>query len=100
MNKLIRTSGTMSHKVVNNLKYYREKLGVTGKQIEWRVPVSNGQWPVYEAGREPKVTLAQRIVEVYNEIAQEKGINIVLGINDLWPPGQFTPITRHRDLKQ
>jgi predicted transcriptional regulator len=71
--------------VRNNLQYWRKRLGVTGKYMETRVPVSNGQWPMYEAGREPKITMALKILDTYNEIAKEKELDIKLAITDLWP---------------
>ena len=73
-------------KVINTLKYYREKLGVTGQEMEWRTGVGTRQWPHYEAGREPKVKLAQKFARTFNEIAQEKCIDLKpLTVDDLYP---------------
>jgi len=75
-------------RIQNNLKYYREKLGVTQQEMEWRTKVGKNQWSHYETiGREPKVRLAQRFVRVMNQIAVQKGINIKsITIDDLYPP--------------
>ncbi|MDI6880734.1 MAG: helix-turn-helix transcriptional regulator [Desulfitobacteriaceae bacterium] len=70
----------------NSLKYYREKLGVTQQEMEWRCDVGRNQWSRYEAGeREPKIALAHRFVKVYNDIAKKKGIDLQFTINDLYP---------------
>ena len=61
-------------KVINMLKYYREKLGVTGKEMEWRTNIGAKHWPHYEAGREPKVKLAQRFARVLKK--QNRHFNI------------------------
>ena len=72
--------------VVNTLKYYREKLGVTQQEMEWRTGVGTRQWPHYETGREPKIKLAQKFAKVFNEIAKEKDIEIKnLTADDLYP---------------
>ena len=70
----------------NTLKYYREKLGVTQREMEWRTDIGSKHWPHYEAGREPKVKLAQKFARVFNEIATEKNITIkLLTVDDLYP---------------
>ena len=72
--------------VINTLKYYREKLGVTGQEMEWRTGIGVRQWPHYEAGREPKIKLAQKFAKIYNEIALEKGKDLKrLTVDDLYP---------------
>ncbi|GAB6171971.1 hypothetical protein JCM15765_14490 [Paradesulfitobacterium aromaticivorans] len=76
-------------RVVNNLKYYREKLGVKQYELEWRCELSKGSWTDYESGKnEPKIRLAQRIVYELNRIAREKGIEIDRPIttDDIYPP--------------
>lgn len=75
-------------KVVNTLKYYREKLGTTQKEMEYRTGVGNRHWPSYENGvHEPKVLLAQRMAAVFNDIAVEKEIELKkLTVEDLYPP--------------
>lgn len=75
-------------KVRNNLKYYREKLGVTQKEMEWRCGISKGSWSDYELGRnEPKILLAQRFATEFNRITQEKSITLKdLSTDDLYPP--------------
>ena len=73
-------------KVINTLKLYREKLGVTGQEMEWRTGIGIRQWPHYEAGREPKIKLAQKFARTYNEITLEKGLDIKhLTADDLYP---------------
>lgn len=73
---------------INTLKYYREKLGITQKEMEYRTGVGNRHWPYYENGtHEPKVSLAQRMAAVFNDIAKEKGIELKrLTVDDLYPP--------------
>lgn len=75
-------------KVINTLKYYREKLGVTGQEMEWRTGITKRHWSYYENGtHEPKVTLAQRMVAAFNDIAAEKEIELKrLLVDDLYPP--------------
>lgn len=75
-------------KVINMLKYYREKLGVTGQEMEWRTGITKRHWSYYENGtHEPKVLLAQRMAAVFNGIAGEKQIEIKkLSVDDLYPP--------------
>lgn len=75
-------------KVPNKLKYYREKLCSTQQEMEWRSSVGNRSWPTYESGiREPKVRLAQKFAQIFNEIAIEKGIEIKhITVDDLYPP--------------
>ena len=75
-------------KVINTLKHYREKLGVTQKEMEYRTGVGNRHWPYYENGmHEPKVSLAQRMAAVFNDIAAEKEIELKkLTVEDLYPP--------------
>lgn len=75
-------------RVQNNLRHYREKLNVTGQEMEWRVGIAKRHWPYYESGtHEPKVTLAQRMAKVLNEIAKEKNIELKkLTVDDLYPP--------------
>ena len=74
-------------KIQNNLKYYREKLGVTQQEIEWRTGVGRNQWSKYESGeREPKITLVYKFVSVYNAIALEKGITLSISTTDIYPP--------------
>ncbi|WP_206809561.1 helix-turn-helix transcriptional regulator [Paradesulfitobacterium ferrireducens] len=85
---VMRMNGSSGKKprVHNNLKYYREKLGVTQQEMEWRCDVERNQWSRYEAGeREPKIALAHRFAKVYNDIARRKGIDLQLTINDLYP---------------
>ena len=73
-------------RVLNALGYYREKLRVTQKEMEWRTGIGIRQWPHYEAGQEPRVKLAQKFAKVFNEIALEKGIEIKkLTVDDLYP---------------
>ena len=73
-------------KVINTLKFYREKTGVTGQEMEWRTGIGIRQWPHYESGREPKIKLAQKFAKVYNEIALEKGLDLKhLTADDLYP---------------
>jgi len=73
-------------KIINTLKYYREKLGVTGQEMEWRTGIGVRQWPHYEAGREPKIKLAQKFAKIYNELALEKGKDLKhLTADDLYP---------------
>lgn len=74
-------------KVPNNLKYYREKIGVTGQEMEWRTGITKRHWPYYESGiYEPKVSLAQRMAIAFNEIVEEKGIDLkMLTVDDLYP---------------
>lgn len=83
-----KSSEKIKHPIRNNLKYYREKLGVTQQEMEWRVGITVRHWPYYENGtREPKITLAQRFVKVFNEIALEKEINLTsITIDNLYPP--------------
>ncbi len=72
--------------IQNNLRYFREKLGVTGQEMEWRTGIGVRQWPHYEAGREPKVKLAQKFARTYNQIALEKGLDLKhLTADDLYP---------------
>lgn len=72
--------------VHNNLRYYREKIGATQKEMEWRTSIGAKHWPHYEAGREPKVKLAQVFARVFNEIVSEKELNIKkLTVDDLYP---------------
>lgn len=75
--------------VPNRLKYFREKLAVTQQEMEWRTGVGNRSWPHYETGiREPKIKLAQKFAQVFNEIANEKGIEINrITTDDLYPIG-------------
>lgn len=74
-------------RVHNNLKYYREKIGVTQKELEWRTGIAPKNWAHYEAGREPKVKLAQTFAKVLSEIAKEKQIDLKqLTVDDLYPP--------------
>lgn len=75
--------------VPNRLKYYREKLVVTQQEMEWRTGVGSRSWPHYESGiREPKIKLAQKFAQVFNEIAAEKGIEISrISTDDLYPIG-------------
>lgn len=82
------SSGNKKPKVINTLKYYREKLGATQKEIESRTGVGNRHWPYYENGtHEPKVSLAQRMAAVFNDIAEEKEIELKrLTVDDLYPP--------------
>lgn len=74
-------------KIQNNLKYYREKIGVTQKEMEYRTGVGNRHWPSYENGtHEPKVSLPQRMVAAFNDIAAEKEIELKrLTVDDLYP---------------
>lgn len=81
------SSGNKS-RVYNNLKYYREKLGVTQKEMEWRTGISQNQWSKYEKGlRIPEVPLAQKFASVFNQISSEKGLELKkLTVDDLYPP--------------
>jgi len=75
-------------KVLNNLKYYREKLGVTQQEMELHCNLSKGSWSDYEIGRnEPKIKLAQRFASELNRIAIKKNIDLKnLTTDDLYPP--------------
>ncbi|EHQ92106.1 helix-turn-helix transcriptional regulator [Desulfosporosinus youngiae] len=75
-------------RIQNNLRYYREKLGVTQKEMEYRTGVGNRHWPSYENGtHEPKVSLAQCMAAAFNDIAAEKEIELKrLTVDDLYPP--------------
>ena len=87
---VIRMDNSLGEKprIPNNLRYYREKLGVTGQEMEWRTGITKRHWSYYENGtHEPKVSLAQRMATVFNEIAKEKGIDLKkLTVDDLYPP--------------
>ena len=74
-------------RIQNNLRYYREKLGVTGKEMEWRTGIAKRHWPYYENGtHEPKISLAQKMARALNEIAKEKDIEFKkLTVDDLYP---------------
>lgn len=74
-------------RVPNNLKYYREKIGVTQQEMEWRTGISKNHWSKYESGNpEPRVTLAQKFAKIFNQIAQEKSIDMKrLTVDDLYP---------------
>lgn len=76
-------------KVLNTLKYYREKLGVTQQEMELHCSLSKGSWSDYEIGRnEPKIKLAQRFASELNRIAIRKNIDLKnLTTDDLYPPG-------------
>ena len=56
--------------------------------MEYRTGVGNRHWPYYENGmHEPKVSLAQRMAAVFNDIAAEKEIELKkLTVEDLYPP--------------
>ena len=86
--RVMNMNNSSGKSVPNRLKYYREKLGgVTQQEMEWRTGVGNRSWPHYEAGtREPKVKLAQKFAQVFNEIANENGIEINhITTDDLYP---------------
>lgn len=77
-------------KVVNNLKYYREKIGLKQQEMELRCELSKGSFTDYETGKnEPKIRLAQRFAYELNEAAKEKEVNLGRPIttDDLYPPG-------------
>ena len=75
-------------RIQNNLRYYREKLGITGQEMEWRTRITKRHWSYYENGtHEPKVSLAQRMAAVFNDIAAQKEIKLKrLSVDDLYPP--------------
>lgn len=76
-------------KVINMLKYYREKIGATQQEMEWRCELSKGSFTDYEAGKnEPKIRLAQRLAYELNKAAKEKAIDLerLVTTDDLYPP--------------
>jgi DNA-binding XRE family transcriptional regulator len=79
-------------KVSNNLKYWREKVGATQKEMEWRTGIGTRQWTNYECGLyEPKIKLAQRFAQVLNEMAEEKRIPLKkLTTDDIYPPNNIS----------
>ncbi|HWQ42876.1 MAG TPA: helix-turn-helix transcriptional regulator, partial [Desulfosporosinus sp.] len=76
-------------KTINTLRYYREMIGVTQKEMEWRCELSKGSFTDYEAGKnEPKIRLAQRLAYELNKAAKEKEISLerMITTDDLYPP--------------
>jgi len=82
-------SGNKKPKVVNNLKHYREMIGIKQQEMEWRCELSKGSFTDYEAGKnEPKIRLAQRLAYELNKAAKEKETNLerLITTDDLYPP--------------
>ena len=82
-------SGIKKQRVLNNLKLYREQIGIKQQEMEWRCELSKGSFTDYEAGKnEPKIRLAQRLAYELNKAAKEKDINLGRSIttDDLYPP--------------
>ncbi|WP_006718796.1 helix-turn-helix domain-containing protein [Desulfitobacterium metallireducens] len=70
----------------NNLRYFRKKLGITQLEIEKQTKLGKNQWKRYESGeREPKISLVNTFVSAYNQIAQEKGVDLIVTPSDLYP---------------